>query len=204
MLFSKPTSDQATALAAVFYCCYQVHQLAQRGNMESADLEIAVNALLNQTPSSADTLFGGRANLTPGSEVLKKVLDKQRTPELEQILHYALAILHLERRLEKSPKMLDQIANGITQARRQAEHFSPTHDNVVSNLASLYQDTLSTFSYRIQVRGNPDHLHQKMVAAKIRCLLFSAVRCAWLWRQLGGKRHHLVLFNRRLATLLSE
>ena len=204
MFLSKPNREQAVALSGVFQACYLVQELAQKGSVTSEAMETCIKALLNQDPESVYQLYGSPDSLHAGTTALRQILEKERSPELQQILHYVLAILHLEQRLEKTPNMLEQIASGIEKANRQAEHFSPTHENVYSNLAGLYQETLSTFSFRIQVQGNPDFLRQQSVADKIRCLLFSAVRSAFLWRQLGGKRHHLVLFNRRLASLLPE
>ena len=78
------------------------------------------------------------------------------------------------------------------------------HDNVLANIASLYQQTLSTLRQRIQVKGNAMYLQQPGVAERIRCMLFAAVRSAHLWRQLGGKRYHLVLYRKALIKALKH
>ena len=98
--------------------------------------------------------------------------------------------------------MLNKIASGIENAERQAQHFSITHENVYANIASLYQDTVSTLRLRIQVSGSSGFLQQPAVASRIRCLLFTAIRSAFLWQQLGGKRIHLALYRKRFAGLL--
>ena len=100
--------------------------------------------------------------------------------------------------------MLETIATGIDNANRQAQHFSTVHDNVFANLASLYQQTISKLRPRIQVQGNAIYLQQSRVAERIRCLLFSAVRSAVLWRQLGGKRYHLVVYRKALIKALHD
>jgi high frequency lysogenization protein len=41
--------------------------------------------------------------------------------------------------------------------------------------------------------GSAVYLQQAGVAARIRCMLFAAIRNAFLWRQLGGKRRHLLI-----------
>ena len=52
IVFSKPTPDQAYALAAVFQTCDLVSQLAHTGEAKSDLMELAMSTLLNQNPSS--------------------------------------------------------------------------------------------------------------------------------------------------------
>jgi high frequency lysogenization protein len=63
----------------------------------------------------------------------------------------------------------------------------------------LYQDTLSTLSFRVQVTGNVQHLKTPANADKIRALLLAGVRSAMLWKQLGGKRWQLILQRRQIV-----
>jgi len=63
---------------------------------------------------------------------------------------------------------------------------------------------LSTLQRRIQVKGNAIYLQQPGVAERIRCLLFAAVRSAYLWRQLGGKRYHLLFWRGALIKALKN
>ena len=55
---------------------------------------------------------------------------------------------------------------------------------------------------RIQVSGSGMYLQQPAIAQRIRCLLFAAIRSAFLWQQLGGKRSHLMLQRKAMAKLL--
>ena len=48
MFFSKPTSEQAIALAAIFHCCELVSQLANTGEASSEDMATCMGALLNR------------------------------------------------------------------------------------------------------------------------------------------------------------
>jgi high frequency lysogenization protein len=79
---------------------------------------------------------------------------------------------------------------------RQADHFHTTHESVIGNLADTYKQTLSTLSFRIKVAGNPQILQNNYNANKVRALLLAGIRAAILWRQVGGRRWHL-LFNRK-------
>jgi high frequency lysogenization protein len=55
---------------------------------------------------------------------------------------------------------------------------------------------------RIQVGGSGVYLQQPAIAQRIRCMLFVAIRSAFLWQQLGGTRIHLMLQRKTLVKLL--
>lgn len=201
MFFSKPTSDQAIALAAVFHCCELVSQLANTGEASSEDMAMCMGALLNQNPDSLTQLYGPVSGLTLGMKAMHRLFSDGNQGQTE-IMRYVISILYLARKLSSDQNMLNKIASGIENAERQAQHFSITHENVYANIASLYQDTVSTLRLRIQVSGSSGVLQQPAVASRIRCLLFAAIRSAFLWQQLGGKRIHLAFYRKRLAGLL--
>ena len=205
-MFSKPTAEQALALAAVFQACHLVDTLANSGEASIDDIKLSMTALLNQNPSSLEDIYGPAANLQTGVEAISILLGERKSSTIFSVhtLGYALSVLSIERQLNSRPEMLEAISSGIDSANRQAEHFSPVHDNVFANLAALYQQTISKLRQRIQVKGNAIYLQQPNVAERIRCLLFSAVRSAVLWRQLGGRKHHLVFYRKRLIEALKD
>jgi len=205
-MFSKPTHEQAVALAAVFQACHLVDQLANTGGASSQEVKVSMAALLNQSPQSIEDLYGSEQALETGMNAMTLLLDEYQGTELYApiTLVYTLSVLSIERQLNSRPVMLKAVAEGIENANRQALHFSVVHDNVLANIASLYQQTLSTLRQRIQVKGNAMYLQQPGVAERIRCMLFAAVRSAHLWRQLGGKRYHLVLYRKALVKALKH
>ena len=205
-MFSKPTHEQAVALAAVFQACHLVDQLANTGGASSQEVKVSMAALLNQSPQSIEDLYGSEQALETGMNAMTLLLDEYQGTELFApiTLVYTLSVLSTERQLNSRPVMLKAVAEGIENANRQALHFSVVHDNVLANIASLYQQTLSTLRQRIQVKGNAMYLQQPGVAERIRCMLFVAVRSAHLWRQLGGKRYHLVLYRKALIKALKN
>jgi high frequency lysogenization protein len=107
-------------------------------------------------------------------------------------------MLGLERQLSKREDMLAIIGRRLPQIKNQVEHFGLVHENVIAASGALYQDTLSTLRQRIQVQGDMRHLQQPSNASKIRALLLAGIRCARLWRQLGGHRWQLVISRRKL------
>ena len=205
MFFSKPTSEQAVALAAVFHACELVSQLANTGEASSDEMSLCMSALLNQNPDSLSQIYGPVSGLKLGMDSMERLFSdgsEETKKDSGEILRYVVSILYLARKLSNDKGMLAKIATGIENAERQSQHFSITHDNVYANIASLYQDTVSTLRLRIQVSGSSGYLQQPAVAERIRCLLFSAIRSAFLWQQLGGKRIHLAFYRKQLAKLL--
>ncbi|MDA8651182.1 high frequency lysogenization protein HflD [Porticoccaceae bacterium] len=203
MLFSQPTSDQAIALAGVFHCAELVDKLAHNGYVSELQLGQAMTALLNQNPQSVMDLYGDLDNLELGMTSMRAAIE-QDTKTTTDVMRYVIGIMYLARKLTSDKKRLTDIGEGIEIAGRQAEVFTPMHDNVVANIASLYSNTISTLPSRIKVRGNPLYLKQTAVAQRTRCLLFSGIRSAFLWHQLGGKRRHLLWQRKLFISVMPE
>ncbi|MCS7807615.1 DUF489 family protein, partial [Pseudomonas aeruginosa] len=135
-------------------------------------------------------------------KALASALERKPGSLQREPLRYALAMLTLERQLDKRGDMLDLIGQRLDQVEQQVQHFGLVHENVIASFASIYQDTLSTFRQRIQVHGDMRHLQVSSNAARIRALLLAGIRSARLWRQLGGSRWQMVFSRRRLLNEL--
>ena len=203
MIFNRPTPDQALALAGVFQSAELVDHLARYGDITDAQLSGAMTTLLNQNPASVLDLYDSTDNLELGINSLRTMLN-DRTKGSANVMRYVIGIMYLSRRLINNSEKISQVASGITQAQQQAEHFSPSHDNVIANVAGLYTETVSTMQGRIQVSGDPLYLTQAAIAQRVRCLLFSGIRSAFLWHQVGGKRSHLLLQRKGLMAVLPK
>ncbi len=180
-------TGQTIALAAMFQFAGGVGQLAKTGHIKSEEFEVAVKSLFNQNPADALDVYGGLINLEEGLSFL--IANLSRSPKRNgDCIRYVMGILHLQKQLTKNQAMLEVIANRLDKSRLQLEHFEPTHENVIAGLADIYTDTISTFSFRIQVMGEYQYLQQTRIANQIRTLLFAGVRSAVLWRQFGGNR----------------
>ena len=187
---------QTLALAGVFQAAQLVHDLATRGLVDQHTFASSIGSILITDPETTADIYGGDFfNLRTGATTLRKVLLKDSSVA-PQVLHYAMGILVLNTKLAKNQPMLTAIGQRLDTVKSQAMHFNPTHENVLAALAGLYQDTLSTLSYRIQVKGNPTILQQTGNADKVRSLLLAGIRSAMLWSQSGGKRWKL-LFSRK-------
>jgi len=203
VIFNRPTPDQALALAGVFQSAELVDHLARYGDITDAQLSGAMTTLLNQNPASVLDLYDSTDNLELGINSLRTMLN-DRTKGSANVMRYVIGIMYLSRRLINNSEKISQVASGITQAQQQAEHFSPSHDNVIANVAGLYTETVSTMQGRIQVSGDPLYLTQAAIAQRVRCLLFSGIRSAFLWHQVGGKRSHLLLQRKGLLAVLPK
>lgn len=190
-------TDKTIALAGIFQNAYLVSQIASRGIVDSHDLETAVRCTLNQDPSSTAAVFGGMENLRTGLYALKSHLGDGSSQRDANIARYVISLLHLSRKLFNNETMLDNIGQRLSRVKEQAEIFGITHDNTISNLASIYSDTVSTLTPKIIVTGEDAHLTNHLNADKIRALLLAGIRSGILWLQLGGSRWQ-ILFKRKL------
>jgi high frequency lysogenization protein len=105
----------------------------------------------------------------------------------------------LERKLSGRNDAMSQLGDRIQMAQRQTEHFELLDDQMISNLASIYLDVVSPIGPRIQVTGTPSVLQQTSNQHKVRALLLSGIRSAVLWRQVGGKRRHLIFGRKKMV-----
>ena len=199
----SPTQEQLIALGAVFEAAFLVDKIAKSGQISEAPLGCMLGSLLVRDPQNTLEVYGGDdLNLRDGYRALVSALERDPSTLQRDSLRYALALLGLERKLAKRDDMLQIMGSRLDQIQQQVQHFGLVHDNVIAACGGLYQDTLSTFSQRIQVQGDMRHLQQPSNAAKIRALLLTGIRAARLWRQLGGHRWQLVFSRGKLLNEL--
>ncbi|RRV16727.1 high frequency lysogenization protein HflD [Pseudomonas saudiphocaensis] len=198
-----PLQEQLVALGAVFEAAALVDRIARTGQVSNASLACMLASLLVRESKPVVEIYGGDdINLRDGYRALASALERDTNSLQREPLRYALAMIGLERQLDKRGDMLQVIGSRLDQIQQQVDHFGLTHENVVASFGGLYQDTISTFRQRIQVQGDMRHLQQSDNAAKIRALLFAGIRSARLWRQLGGHRWQLVFSRRKMLDAL--
>ncbi len=196
--------QQVIALSGLFQACSLVDEIARTGRCEQDALETSLSSLFVTNPESTLSVFGSIAKLETGLRQLVELFGESKPESHMHSVRYALAILHLESKLRKTPAMLDEIGSRLERASSQAAHFNLLHENVIASIAAIYADTISTFKLRVQVSGNPNFLQVEQHAAKIRALLLSAIRSATLWHQLGGHRWQLLFKRKAFAKTASQ
>jgi high frequency lysogenization protein len=196
VIFNKPSKDQLLALSGVFQSCHFVKQLSQHGLVSEKELKISLKSLLHKDPNDTLAMFRSPGSLAIGIESMQDFLNSSLDLKASETLRYVIGTMHLAKKLRNNKVMSLMVRQRLDKCITQAEYFSATHSNVIANIAQIYQDSFGTLSYRIIVHGCVDHLEQANIIERVRCLLFSAIRSAMLFHQLGGRRHHLI-FNKR-------
>lgn len=206
---SSREKEQSIALSAVFQAAELVAILAKTGKVDNTALQPMIDSILLVNASSTEDIYGGpwdyQSNLSLGRNVAKKALGKERSSVNPDTLRYALSLVHLENKLAKTPQMLSTIGQKISQIEQKKAHYdSVLHENIIASISGMYQDTLSTLPFRIQVQGDSRFLQQPHIANQVRTILMSGIRAAMLWRQLGGKRWHLIFKRKALLSALES
>ena len=195
--------DQTITFAAICQVAYQVQQVSRTGQITDEEFSILLKSIIETSPVNTLAVYGGELdNIKKGLELLISHLgsdddtanaNKHKDPEFTR---YLISLINLERRLAKQPKQLNALGERINATERQLEHYALTSDTLIASFASIYSDIISPLGHKIQVTGEPSILKQSVNQYKIRALLLAGIRAAVLWRQVGGKRRH-ILFSRK-------
>ena len=170
-----------------------VDQIARTGSSPAESFNPSINSLFRFDADSAADVFGGIHGVRLGLQVLCDLLSGQNRDRYRSITRYALGMLYLEKRVSANGEVLSIIHNRLQHASVKAEHFSDNINATTASIAAIYQDTLSTFKFRIQVSGSMQQLQNPTNADNIRALLLAGIRATVLWRQVGGRRWQLLL-----------
>ena len=191
--------NRTLALAGLYQCTYLVHQIAAKGSADQSDAAACIGSLFAFDPETIEGAYGGAANLRAGLTVLRSQIGRAGRHADLAPSRYAVALLYLERKLEKRQDMVNAIREGVKAAHEQLEYFDGTHANVIAKLSDVYQQTISRLGPRIIVRGEHVNLSNPENASKIRALLLAGIRAAVLWRQTGGNRWRLLFGRSRIV-----
>jgi high frequency lysogenization protein len=189
--------ERTMAFAGILQAIGQVQYLARHGESDKDALAATLNTILVTEPESTVEVYQDKAILDNGYQLIQNQLGDGSNKDVETT-RYLVGVLALERKLARSPNGLGMLAERINQVHRQLAHFAITDEQVLANFASIYSDIISELGPKLQISGNPDCLKQPQVQNKIRALLLAAMRSAVLWRQLGGKRRHLVFARKAI------
>lgn len=196
--------DITITLAAICQVAYQVQHVSRTGHITDEDFSILLKSIIETSPVNTLAVYGGQLdNIKKGLEVLinhlsndKASADGAKENKDPELTRYIISLINLERRLAKQPQQLNALGERINATERQLDHYSLTSDTLIASFASIYSDIISPLGHKIQVTGEPSILKQSVNQYKIRALLLAGIRAAVLWRQVGGKRRH-ILFNRK-------
>ncbi|ENY3835159.1 high frequency lysogenization protein HflD [Vibrio vulnificus] len=189
--------DRTIAFAGMCQAVALVQQIARNGHCDQDAFETSIKAILNTNPANTLDVFGNESQLKLGLECLVKGIDS--TPTGSEVTRYLISLMALERKLMGRNDAMSQLGDRIQMVQRQTEHYDLFEEQMISNVASIYLDVISPIGPRIQVTGTPTVLQQTSNKHKVRALLLSGIRSAVLWRQVGGRRRHLIFGRKKMV-----
>ncbi|ELP1874800.1 high frequency lysogenization protein HflD [Vibrio vulnificus] len=189
--------DRTIAFAGMCQAVALVQQIARNGHCDQDAFETSIKAILNTNPANTLDVFGNESQLKLGLECLVKGIDS--TPTGSEVTRYLISLMALERKLMGRNDTMSQLGDRIQMVQRQTEHYDLFEEQMISNVASIYLDVISPIGPRIQVTGTPTVLQQTSNQHKVRALLLSGIRSAVLWRQVGGRRRHLIFGRKKMV-----
>ena len=212
--------NSALALAAAYQATQITHMTAvsrQQNFSESGNfyLEQLIKASLNIRPeiqAGSQTLsyFNHLSDLSLGLKTLEESIiqpfsstPKSKIPKLANAklpMSYAMALLHLERKVYKRPDFIQIIEKSQQKIIKQLTFFDHNylHPSIIANLAQTYVETAGQINPRILVRGNAESFKDTHRINLIRASLFTGLQMAHLWQQQGGRKWNMIFSKRKL------
>lgn len=188
--------DKTIALAGVFQAAQLVKDIAREGKSNHAAIESSIESLLNFDAPDVTSVYGNVSGIIQGLRTLQNQLDNKTQNRNIDITRYAITLVHLQKKLDKKPEMIDEISTRLDTVKSQLDYFDLSHPNTIAKLAEIYKTTISTILPKIMIEGEQVYLSNNNNADKIRALLLAGIRAAVLWNQTGGSRLQL-LFSRK-------
>jgi high frequency lysogenization protein len=186
------------ALAGLCQAAALVKQVARSNEFDSQALLTSLNSIAITTSDNTEQVFGDVNHLALGYQTILAQLSNQSTNKDVEVTRYIANLLSIERKLSSSKKTMAALGERISNIQRQQLHLEITDSQMLSNLASIYTDVVSPVARKIQVAGDPEILKRPDNQHRVRAILLAGLRAAVLWRQLGGKRRHILFFRQQI------
>ncbi len=193
---AKTIEDQTLALAGVVQACIIVRELAYQGQTPQHTFEASIASIFRMDAPDVPSVYDGVLRLGDGLRHLRKQLAGQAGQQDAEIMRYALTLLQLAQQLMQDKAMLQTLGNTIESIKESEARNAWLIPSRIEALAKLYQQTISTLSPKIMVKGEPTKLNDPAVAQRIRSALLAGIRSAVLWHQCDGRKLSL-LFKRK-------
>lgn len=219
--------QQAQALAGMMQAVCQIEDLANRGETDLAATRATIDSILQQSTADIDAAVGSVRQLHYGLQRMREMLQGEQ--KYLPALQYAMTVMQLAQHLRRSDKVQQAVASELAlinlgladegladdnQAKSSADVLEEDTDmdaataepaaELVAQLADVWTSQVRKLEPQVVVHGKPLYLQNESNIQLIRALLLAALRCAWLWHQLGGRRWHLLLRRQRLLQSVRE
>lgn len=190
--------QQLLSLAAVVQCGILVQRMARTGSTDENNLARMVRTTMVLDTPDPEALYEGVSDVNRGLDLIVSVASGRPDADQVDILRMTNAALQLQATLRANDLFRDKLGRRLSQLNF-ASRPVPYADEVYFSLNDIYTETLSQLRPSIIVNGSQGYLQSAVLVAKVRSALLSAVRNAWLWHQVGGRRWHLLVYRRRYA-----
>ena len=190
--------ERTMALAGIFQATELVRQAANHGTWSGYAADTCLHSLLAIEADTVDDIYGSADRLRLGAETLISVLQGDR--RYMESLGYAVSIMQLENSFRKKGKMQSHIGSELLTIAGidDGTEIHEIKDLQARKIAELYTGTISTLTPRIVINGRPQYLQVDRTVNWIRTLLFTGLRSAVLWRQMGGGRFNLMFGRKKM------
>ena len=211
---------QTLTLSAVVQSAQLVRALAHTGSAPLPAIKALIDPLFALNAPSFNTIFPDLRLARPGLEWLTVRARQRRSVKNDEVLRYTRNLLLLRTKLMADTDMQSRLGRRLQSMSPLSAPYSDPQRQTSTEpvglhetersfeaLATLYQDTISTLPFRIQVQGKVEHLQDERIANRIRALLLAGIRFAVLWHQIGGRPWHLFVLRgriNRIATSMLE
>lgn len=196
--------DRCTALAGIFQAARLVQQTSRAEKRDAAATTASIYSIFNTDPETVADVYGDPAALRVGLEALKNQLDNSAGRRDMELTGYVITLMHLERKLNRRPDLMNTISTGIDKLKAQTEDHDPEQATIIAGLADIYRQTASTLQPRIMVKGDESVLSNSSSQNMIRALLLAGIRATVLWSQCGGSRIKLIFQRKALLECCSR
>ena len=198
MLGSAYSCERLLALAGVSSCAALIDELATSGHADDSELEFFVSAFLDIGSDSTAKLLQRHHAYDKGLQVLGH-LSQSGSEKDRRLLLYSLQTIQLMQQFMKRSDLVALLTEELPKIASQE-----TLDDRLLAMGSLYEKSVSTLAFRIQIRGSQGYLRQGPVAQKIRGTLFCGIRFALLWQQQGGSKFDFVLRKANIRSMARD
>lgn len=186
MFGSSYTQEKLLALAGIASCADLIDDLATSGTGEQKQQEFFVRVFLDTEIDSSSRALQPNLAYKRGLEVISQ-FSQSNSDKDKRLMIYSLQIVQLMQQFMKRQDLVALLANEIPEISKAVDI-----DEQLLQIGGLYERSLSTLPFRIQIQGSQGYLRQVPIAQRIRGILFCAIRFALLWQQQGGSKFDFV------------
>lgn len=194
---STSIKDQTLALASMVQSAQLIQQLATTGSMNQPAFEASMDTLFQFDSATTLDIFGDLSALIMGFKTILE-FDKriEKSPD-QVVLYYVLSMMKLASKIQKNGAISNKLLKGLEDIQLQAQQFDLSISATSHKIDLLYQDSISNLKPRIMVQGDQRYLSPSDNTSKVRTLLLSGIRAAFLWHQLGGSKWKLIFSKKQ-------